>query len=169
MRKPYARQSRLRQLLLLFYTSLVRSPLFHFPEFSLSKCKLIAAALALLTFLVTLCSCRRNANKGVATCGVLIGVLTAILTTAVAVVCCRFVSQRAHFSSSLLQVDIVFIVIARQKLAEQAQTKDAVTANYGNGPWMMVAAAVAAWIVVIGTCCDCCSARKRFWSPHISS
>ncbi|KAH8832285.1 actin cortical patch SUR7/pH-response regulator pali [Flagelloscypha sp. PMI_526] len=103
----------------------------------------VAAALALLTFLITLCSCRRNANKGVATCGVLVGVVTALLTTAVAV------------------VDIVFIVIARQKLAEQAQTKDAVTANYGNGPWMMVAAAVAAWIVVIGTCCDCCSARKR--------
>ncbi|TRM61896.1 hypothetical protein BD626DRAFT_405068 [Schizophyllum amplum] len=104
----------------------------------------IACGLTFLAFLVSLLMVFRARVEGTARfasiCSLVWGILAAILTTAV------------------FLIDIIFVAIVRNKVRDESDNE--VDLHFDNAIWMVLGAAVALWLSLIGGCCGVCACGR---------
>ncbi|KAL1667735.1 actin cortical patch SUR7/pH-response regulator pali [Schizophyllum commune] len=104
----------------------------------------IACGLTFLAFLVSVlmvCRGRDGPARLPSICSLLWGIFAAVLTTAV------------------FLIDIIFVAIVRNKVRDKSD--DQVDLHFDAAIWMVLAAAVALWISLIGGCCGVCACGGR--------
>ncbi|KAI5899773.1 uncharacterized protein SCHCODRAFT_02682737 [Schizophyllum commune H4-8] len=104
----------------------------------------IACGLTFLAFLVSVlmvCRGRDGPARLPSICSLLWGIFAAVLTTAV------------------FLIDIIFVAIVRNKVRDKSD--DQVDLHFDAAIWMVLAAAVALWVSLIGGCCGVCACGGR--------
>ncbi|KAJ7740708.1 pali-domain-containing protein [Mycena maculata] len=104
----------------------------------------LVVALTFVTLLISLFMLRRGSNgtsRLPSLVALIIGLITAVLTTAV------------------FLIDVILVAVVRKHVHND--TEGALTLSWGNAVWMTLVAAILLWIANVGACAGVCGGNRR--------